>query len=98
LQIGFGVARRGIPTRALSSSPRVYDQTIQVLKSAVRKAKLGREDELGALKRLDGQSRRLGRSVTGPSVEALIGEERRASFGYGGRSVFGWEPRSIPVR
>jgi hypothetical protein len=50
------------------------------------------------LKRLDGQSRRLGRSVTGPSVEALIGEERRASFGYGGRSVFGWEPRSIPVR
>ena len=71
---------------------RVYDQTIAVLKSAVRKAKLGREDELGALKRLDDQSRRLEREASGRSVEAVIAEERRASFGYGGRSVFGWEP------
>jgi hypothetical protein len=30
----------------------VYDQTIKVLKSAVRNAKLGREEELAALKRL----------------------------------------------
>jgi hypothetical protein len=36
---------------------RVYDQTIQVLKSAVQKAKLGRAEELGALKRLDDQAR-----------------------------------------
>jgi hypothetical protein len=71
---------------------RVYDQTIRVLKSAVEKAKLGREEELGALKRLDDQSRRLERNASGPSVETLIDEERRASFGYGGRSVFGWAP------
>jgi hypothetical protein len=31
--------------------PRVYDQTIQVLKSAVQKAKSGRAEEFGALKR-----------------------------------------------
>ncbi len=70
----------------------VYDETIAVLKSAVRKAKLGREEELGALKRLDDQSRRLERSAAGPSVEALIEEERRNSHAFGGRSVFGWEP------
>ena len=32
---------------------KVYDETIRVLKAVVRKARLGREDELGALKRLD---------------------------------------------
>jgi hypothetical protein len=32
---------------------RAYDETIRVLKSAVHAAKLGREEELGALKRLD---------------------------------------------
>jgi hypothetical protein len=70
---------------------KVYDQTIAVLKSAVAKAKLGRDEELAALKRLDAQARLLERSAKGPTVEALIAEERRDSHVYGGRSVFGWE-------
>jgi hypothetical protein len=70
---------------------KVYDQTIAVLKSAVAKAKLGRDEELAALKRLDAQTRLLERSVKGPTVEALIAQERRDSHAYGGRSVFGWE-------
>jgi hypothetical protein len=37
----------------------VYDETIRVLKSAVRKAKLGCEEELAALRRLDAQARLL---------------------------------------
>src|SRR5262249_21258067 len=39
----------------------VYDRTIEVLKSAVANAKLGREEELAALRRLDEQARRLER-------------------------------------
>jgi hypothetical protein len=70
----------------------VYDETISVLKSAVRRAKLGRDDELGALQRLDEQARILERRAAGASVEATILEERRRSHDYGGRSVFGWEP------
>jgi uncharacterized protein len=70
---------------------KVYDQTIAVLKSAVAKAKLGRDEELAALQRLDAQARLLERSASGPSVEALIAQERRDSRAYGGRSVFGWE-------
>jgi hypothetical protein len=70
---------------------RVYDQTIRVLKSAVQKAKLGREEELAALKRLDDQARRLERHVGGPGVAELIAQERSRSASYGGRSVFGWE-------
>jgi hypothetical protein len=76
---------------------RVYDQTIQILKAAMQKAKLGREEELGALKRLDDQARRLERHACGPSVEALIAQERSQSRAYGGRSVFGWE-RAPPQR
>jgi uncharacterized protein len=66
----------------------VYDQTIHVLKSAVRNAKLGREEELAALKRLDDQARLVDRHTSSPPVEALIAEERRLNAG---RSVFGWE-------
>jgi hypothetical protein len=71
---------------------RVYDRTIQVLKAAIKKAKLGHFEELAAIKRLDQQARRLERHVRGPSVEALFADERARSFEYGGYSVFGPEP------
>ncbi|MGA2125412.1 MAG: DUF763 domain-containing protein [Xanthobacteraceae bacterium] len=70
----------------------VYDHTIEVLKSAVRSARLGNDEKLGAMRRLDEQARRLERHASGPSVEQLIAEERGRSHGFGGRSVFGWEP------
>jgi uncharacterized protein len=62
----------------------VYDETIRVLKSAVCKAKLGNDEELAALKRLDAQARRLEWRVAGPSVPELIAQERRPAWG--GRS------------
>jgi hypothetical protein len=71
---------------------KVYDHTIAVMKHAVMKAKLGQEEELAAIRRLDAQARRLEQDATGPSVEALIAEERHASHAFGGRSVFGIEP------
>src|SRR5262249_39226838 len=69
---------------------RVYDETIGVLKSAVRKAKLGREEELAALRRLDAQACRLERDASGPSVEELAADEHQRSHSYWGRSAFGW--------
>ena len=66
-------------------------ETIRVLKTAVQMAKLAREEELGALKRLDEQARTLEWFATGPSVPDLIAQERERSHLYGGRSVFGWE-------
>jgi hypothetical protein len=87
----FSLAHGGKDRHPFPVPIRVYDQTIQALKSAVRKAKLGRDEEAGALKRLDDQARRLENHVSGPSVEAFIAQERRNSHAYGGRSVFGWE-------
>ena len=68
----------------------VCEQTIRVLKSAVRNAKLGREEELGALRRLDEQARRLEDYARGPSLDELIIEERGRSASFAGRSVSGW--------
>jgi hypothetical protein len=88
----FSLAHGGKDRHPYPVPIKVYDETIRVLKSAVEKARLGREEELAALKRLDDQARRLERQATGPGVAELIGREREDSHAYGGRSVFGWEP------
>ncbi|TIN34214.1 MAG: DUF763 domain-containing protein, partial [Mesorhizobium sp.] len=43
------------------------------------------------LKRLDGESRRMERYVTGPSLKEIVAGEMDQSHLLGGRSVFGWE-------
>jgi hypothetical protein len=88
----FSFAHGGKDRHPFPVPTRVYDHTIGVLKSAVQSAKLGREEQLAALRRLDVQARRLERVASGPSVEELIARERRESHAYGGRSVLGWEP------
>ena len=88
----FSLALGGKDRHPFPVPTKVYDHTISVLKGAVRNAKLGREEQLQALRRLDAQARALEQSARGPSVEAYIAEERRRSHEYGGRSVFGWEP------
>jgi len=88
----FSLAHGGKDRHPYPVPIKVYDETIRVLKSAVEKARLGHEEELAALKRLDDQARRLERHATGPEVGELIAREREDSDAYGGRSVFGWEP------
>ena len=68
---------------------KVYDETIRVMKAAVQKAKLGQEDMLAALNRLDDEARRVERRAAGPPVADVIAEERRLSHSFAGRSVFG---------
>lgn len=92
----FSLARGGKDRHPFAVPTRVYDHTIQLLKTAVVNARLGQDEQLAALKRLDDQARRLKRPATGPSVEQLIADERRQSHSYGGRSVFGWESPPAP--
>jgi hypothetical protein len=87
----FSLAHGGKDRHPFPVPLKVYDETIKVLKSAVRSAKLGRDEELGALQRLDAQARALEGQAAGGSFEALLVEERARSHAYGGRSVFGWE-------
>lgn len=87
----FSLAHGGKDRHPYAVPLRVYDETIRVLKSAVQKARLGRDEEMQALKRLDDQARQLERTATGPSLETFISAERAQSPLLGGRSVFGWE-------
>ena len=87
----FSLAHGGKDRHPFPVPLHVYDETIRTLKTAVQSARLGREEELGALKRLDQQARQLEAWANAPSFEAVLAEERQASPVYGGRSVFGWE-------
>jgi hypothetical protein len=87
----FSFAHGGKDRHPYPVPVKVYDETIRVLKSAVTGAKLGRDEAVGAIKRLDDQARALERVATGPSVQDIIAQERERSHLYGGRSVFGWE-------
>ena len=88
----FSLAHGGKDRHPFPVPLKVYDETIGVLKSAVQKARLGRDEELGALRRLDDQSRQVERYVTGPSLKEIVAGEFDQSHLLGGRSVFGWEP------
>jgi hypothetical protein len=87
----FSLAHGGKDRHPYPVPLKVYDETIRVLKSAVQNGKLGRDEELAALKRLDNQARRLERTANGPSLQSFIATERAASAALDGRSVFGWE-------
>jgi uncharacterized protein len=87
----FSFAHGGKDRHPFPVPLKVYDKTIAIMKTAVEKAKLGQDDKLAALKRLDDEARRIERRA-GPPVPDVIAEERRLSHAYGGRSVFGWEP------
>jgi hypothetical protein len=63
----FSLAQWGKDAHPFPVPLAVYDETIRTLKSAVRKATLGREEELAALKRLDDQARQLERYASGPT-------------------------------
>jgi hypothetical protein len=93
----FSLAHGGKDRHPYPVPLKVYDETIRVLKSAVQKARLGNEEELRALKRLDDQARQLERFASGPSVQEVIGQEYERSHSYGGRSIFGWEPPTAPA-
>jgi hypothetical protein len=87
----FSLAHGGKDRHPYPVPIKVYDETIRVLKSAVQGAKLGRDEEMQALKRLDTQARQLERTATGPSFDAFVAGERSRSPALDGRSIFGWE-------
>ncbi|HXX67483.1 MAG TPA: DUF763 domain-containing protein [Polyangiaceae bacterium] len=74
---------------------RVYDQTLDVLRRAVDRARLGYDDKLAALRRLDSASRRLEkRASQGYRFEEHVAHERERSRDWGGRTADSARPRS----
>jgi hypothetical protein len=67
----------------------VYDESIRVMKDAVVRAKLGNDERLAALQRLDAQARALEAHANGPSFDEHLAAELRQSAAWGGRTVRG---------
>lgn len=92
----FSLAHGGKDRQPFAVPTKVYDETIRVMKTALERAKLGNEERLDAIRRLDAETRRLEPLVSGPTLPAYVSEERRRSPDYRGRSVFGWEAGGEP--
>jgi hypothetical protein len=90
----FSLAHGGKDHHPFPVPLEVYDQTLSVLRAALDRAKLGQDDRLAALERLDRQARRFDRLVGGPSFDEHVASELDQSGDFGGMSVFGPEPRS----
>ncbi|MCB9648726.1 MAG: DUF763 domain-containing protein [Deltaproteobacteria bacterium] len=90
----FSMAHGGKDGHPFPVPLKVYDKTLEVYRDAIHAAKLGQDDKLDALKRLDAEARRLEAYATGPVTAAYMAEERRRSHQLGGRTVMGWAPPS----
>src|SRR6195256_5903120 len=75
----FSLAHGGKDRHPYPVPLKVYDETIRVMKSAVQKSRLGRDEEMLALKRLDSQARRLEGLADGPSLESFMAGQSAAS-------------------
>jgi uncharacterized protein len=83
----FALAHGGKDGHPFPVPLKVYDETITVLKRAVGNARLGRNETLEAIRRLDEQARRIDDVVAGPSFAHYVAIEREHSPTYGGRTV-----------
>lgn len=86
----FSFAHGGKDGHPFPVPTKVYDQTIEVLDKAVKRAKLGHNERSHALKNLYHMSRELEKIYT-PSnyFEPYLQHERDNSYKYGGKTVFG---------
>jgi hypothetical protein len=90
----FSLAHGGKDRHPFPVPLKVYDQTLSVLRAALDRAKLGQDDRLSALERLDRQARQFDRALNGPSFDQHVRSELDQSGDFGGMSVFGPEPTS----
>ena len=93
----FALAHGGKDGHPFPVPLKVYDQTIDVLKRAVARARLGDGDRLAALKRLDDQARRLDAAALTPAqFDDAVAAERSQKVELGGRTVA--DDRARPPR
>ena len=100
----FAMAHGGKDGHPFPVPLRVYDRTLAVMRQAVDAARLGNEERLAALRRLDAEARRLEASAdaprdaggVGPTFEDFIAGEQARSPGYGGRTVFDDYGTAVP--
>ncbi|RVU00817.1 DUF763 domain-containing protein [Mucilaginibacter limnophilus] len=88
----FSFAHGGKDGHPFPVPTKVYDETIGVLQTAVYKSKLGNSEKSEAIKRLHTVAVRAEQDfIPNANFDKVIEEERKNSWRYGGRTVFGKE-------
>jgi hypothetical protein len=86
----FSFAHGGKDGHPFPVPVKIYDETISALSRAVQKAKVGQSDKLQAIRKLSELSRMAEHGFTpNQNFDAVIQKERRDSWKYGGKTVFG---------
>ncbi|MGZ3405521.1 MAG: DUF763 domain-containing protein [Polyangia bacterium] len=84
----FALAHGGKDGHPFPVPLRVYDQTIAVMRRAVDAARLGNDERLAALRRLDAEARRMESIAETPSFAGYVADNVARRDEYGGRTVF----------
>ncbi|SKD08749.1 hypothetical protein SAMN05660461_4625 [Chitinophaga ginsengisegetis] len=86
----FSFAHGGKDGHPFPVPTRIYDETIHTLKEALQKAKIGESDKKDAIRKLSVLSQQIEKDFEpNTNFENVIEQERRDSWRYGGRTVFG---------
>jgi uncharacterized protein len=85
----FSMAHGGKDGHPFPVPLNVYDETIRVMRDAVNRARLGRDDALAAIRQLDKQARILERTARTPAFEQFVAAQSAHSTRYGGTKVLG---------
>lgn len=87
----FAFAHGGKDATPFPVPTRVYDETIDVLREAVNRAKIGNSNKLQAVKKLTALAQKAENGFSpNTNFEALVQKENEESYKHGGRSVFGF--------
>ena len=88
---GFSFAHGGKDGHPFPVPLAVYDESIEVLKKAVGKAKIGRSERLEGLRKLSQMARTI-EDFSNPEADVfkVIKKERKESYRHRGRTVSGW--------
>jgi hypothetical protein len=85
----FSLAHGGKDGHPFPVPLRVFDETIRVMRRAVDAARLGNDERLAAIRRLDDEARRCERAARGLDFERYVQDERDRSHLWGGMTVSG---------
>ena len=86
----FSFAHGGKDGHPFPVPVKVYDETLEILRSGIEKSKLGNSDKIQAVKKLHEINLKIEENFT-PNfdIQEVIEEERKNSWRFGGKTVFG---------